>query len=263
MAEAAFDMAAYEPRMKTHYRDVVVPQLTEEFGYGNPMMVPRLDKIVLNMGVGEAVVDTKKVQLAADDLALIAGQKPVITKARKSIATFKVREGMPIGARVTLRQMRMWEFVDRLVTAIAQPARRRVSRQFGQFQPGRKTLLIGQRLIFRHRFQQHPACRKALHQFRPFLVLLDRAFLRHRLQTRGRTTVKTPTSRTRLRKLEAGVFTVVRPRVCALRMRVSRSPSGSVIGMPRSPYQLDLTKPGIFPSLPISRSAMRLILSLR
>ncbi len=116
MAEAAFDMAAYEPRMKTHYRDVVVPQLTEEFSYGNSMMVPRLDKIVLNMGVGEAVVDTKKVQLAADDLALIAGQKPVITKARKSIATFKVREGMPIGARVTLRQMRMWEFVDRLVT---------------------------------------------------------------------------------------------------------------------------------------------------
>ena len=111
MAEAAFDMAAYEPRMKTHYRDVVVPQLTEEFGYGNSMMVPRMDKIVLNMGVGEAVVDTKKVQLAADDLALIAGQKPVITKARKSIATFKVREGMPIGARVTLRQMRMWEFV--------------------------------------------------------------------------------------------------------------------------------------------------------
>ncbi len=116
MAEAAFDMAAYEPRAKTHYRDVVVPQLTEEFGYGNSMMVPRMDKIVLNMGVGEAVVDTKKVQLAADDLALIAGQKPVITKARKSIATFKVREGMPIGARVTLRQMRMWEFVDRLVT---------------------------------------------------------------------------------------------------------------------------------------------------
>ena len=116
-------MEAYEPRMKTQYRDVVAPQLTEEFGYGNSMMVPRLDKIVLNMGVGEAVVDTKKVQLAADDLALIAGQKPVITKARKSIATFKVREGMPIGVRVTLRQMRMWEFIDRLVT-IALPRMR-------------------------------------------------------------------------------------------------------------------------------------------
>ena len=116
MAEAAFDMTAYEPRMKTLYRDVVAPQLTEEFGYGNSMMVPRLDKIVLNMGVGEAVADSKKVQSAAQDLALIAGQKPVITKARKSIATFKVREGMPIGARVTLRQVRMWEFVDRLVT---------------------------------------------------------------------------------------------------------------------------------------------------
>ena len=116
MAEAALDMAAYEPRMKTHYRETVVPQLTKEFSYGNSMMVPRLDKVVLNMGVGEAVADSKKVQLAADDLALIAGQKPVITKARKSIATFKVREGMPIGTRVTLRQMRMWEFIDRLVT---------------------------------------------------------------------------------------------------------------------------------------------------
>jgi large subunit ribosomal protein L5 len=116
MAEAAFDMAAYEPRMKTLYREVVAPQLIEEFGYGNSMMLPRLEKVVLNMGVGEAVVDSKKVQLAADDLALIAGQKPVITKARKSIATFKVREGMPIGTRVTLRQMRMWEFIDRLVT---------------------------------------------------------------------------------------------------------------------------------------------------
>lgn len=123
MAEAAFDMAAYEPRMKTLYREVVAPQLREEFGYGNAMMVPRLDKIVLNMGVGEAVADTKKVRTAAADLALIAGQKPVITKARKSIATFKVREGMAIGARVTLRQMRMWEFVDRLVT-IALPRMR-------------------------------------------------------------------------------------------------------------------------------------------
>ncbi len=116
MAEAAFDMTAYEPRLKALYREVVAPQLTETFGYGNSLMVPRLDKVVLNMGVGEAVADSKKVQAAARDLALIAGQRPVITKARKSIASFKVREGMPIGARVTLRQTRMWEFVDRLVT---------------------------------------------------------------------------------------------------------------------------------------------------
>ena len=116
MADAAFDMTAYEPRLKQLYREVVAPQLIEEFGYSNPMMVPRLDKVVLNMGVGEAVSDSKKTQAALEDLALIAGQKPVITRARKSIATFKVREGMPIGTRVTLRQMRMWEFIDRLVT---------------------------------------------------------------------------------------------------------------------------------------------------
>lgn len=106
----------YEPRLQQYYRDVVVPKLTEEFGYKNPHSVPRIDKIVLNMGVGESTADSKKAQLAADDLALIAGQKPVITRARKSIATFKVREGMPIGAKVTLRKARMFEFLDRLVT---------------------------------------------------------------------------------------------------------------------------------------------------
>jgi large subunit ribosomal protein L5 len=107
--------SGYEPRLQKHYRDVVVPKLTEEFGYGNPLVVPRLDKIVLNMGVGEAVGDSKKVQSAAEDLGLIAGQKAVVTKARTSIATFKLREGMPIGAKVTLRRQRMFEFVDRLV----------------------------------------------------------------------------------------------------------------------------------------------------
>ena len=92
-----------------------MPKLVKEFGYKNALEVPRLDKIVLNMGVGEAVNDTKKVASAAADLALIAGQKPVVTRARKAISTFKVRENMPIGAKVTLRQTRMYEFLDRLV----------------------------------------------------------------------------------------------------------------------------------------------------
>src|SRR6202021_953821 len=102
----------YVARLKKLYRDEIVPQLTKEFGYKNPLEVPRLDKVVLNMGVGEAVNDTKKVTSAAADLALIAGQKPVVTRARKAISTFKVRENMPIGAKVTLRRTRMYE-VDR------------------------------------------------------------------------------------------------------------------------------------------------------
>jgi large subunit ribosomal protein L5 len=106
----------YVARLKKLYRDEIVPQLTKEFGYKNALEVPRLDKIVLNMGVGEAVNDTKKVTSAAADLALIAGQKPVVTRARKAISTFKVRENMPIGAKVTLRRTRMYEFLDRLVT---------------------------------------------------------------------------------------------------------------------------------------------------
>jgi len=106
---------AYIPRLKQQYQDVIKGELTKEFGYQNVMQVPRLDKVVLNMGVGEAVGDSKKVQAAAADLGLIAGQRPVITKARKSIATFKLREGMPIGAKVTLRKNRMYEFLDRLV----------------------------------------------------------------------------------------------------------------------------------------------------
>jgi large subunit ribosomal protein L5 len=107
---------AYDPRMKRHYNEVVHKQLMEKFSYKNPMQVPRLEKIVLNMGIGEAVADRKKVDLAAADLALIAGQKPVITRARKSIATYKVRDGMPLGCKVTLRKARMFEFLDRLVT---------------------------------------------------------------------------------------------------------------------------------------------------
>jgi large subunit ribosomal protein L5 len=106
----------YVARLKKLYRDEIVPKLTEEFGYKNALEVPRLDKIVLNMGVGEAVNDTKKVTSAAADLALIAGQRPVVTRARRAISTFKVRENMPIGAKVTLRRTRMYEFLDRLVT---------------------------------------------------------------------------------------------------------------------------------------------------
>ena len=107
---------AISARMKQHYDEVVRPKLIEEFGYKNPLEVPAIEKIVLNMGVGEAVNDTKKVTVAAADLALIAGQRPVITRARNAISTFKVRENMPIGAKVTLRKTRMYEFLDRLVT---------------------------------------------------------------------------------------------------------------------------------------------------
>jgi large subunit ribosomal protein L5 len=106
----------YVPRLRTHYDDVVRAGLTETFNYVNPMQVPKLEKVVLNMGVGEAVGDSKKVKAALADLEKIAGQKAVITKARNSIAGFKVREHMPIGAKVTLRKDRMFDFVDRLVT---------------------------------------------------------------------------------------------------------------------------------------------------
>ena len=107
---------AYEPRLKTEYRTQIRQALKEQFGYTNEMQVPRLDKIVLNMGVGEAVGDSKKVNAAIADLTRIAGQKPVATKARTSIAGFKLREGMTIGAKVTLRKDRMYEFLDRLIT---------------------------------------------------------------------------------------------------------------------------------------------------
>ena len=114
------DGAPYIPRLKTHFRETARAALKEEFSYKNNMMIPRLDKIVLNMGVGEAVGDSKKIKSAHDELMLIAGQKPVITKARKSIAGFKVREEMPLGVKVTLRGDRMYDFLDRLVT-IAMP----------------------------------------------------------------------------------------------------------------------------------------------
>jgi len=104
------------PRFKKRYEDEVRKLMKEKFSYGNDMQIPKLEKIVINMGVTEAVTDRKAVQNAADDLALIVGQKPVITKAKKSNASFKVREGMDIGAKVTLRGERMYEFLDRLVT---------------------------------------------------------------------------------------------------------------------------------------------------
>ncbi|MEL6679156.1 MAG: 50S ribosomal protein L5 [Pseudomonadota bacterium] len=114
------DAATYTPRLKTHYVETVRAALKEEFGYKNDMMIPRLEKVVLNMGVGEAVADSKKIRAAVGDLTLIAGQKPVITKAKKSIAGFKVREDMPLGTKVTLRGDRMYDFLDRLVT-VAMP----------------------------------------------------------------------------------------------------------------------------------------------
>jgi large subunit ribosomal protein L5 len=103
------------PRLRTHFDEVVRKKLTEEFSYQNPMQVPVIEKIVINMGIGEGVNDRKKVETAANDLALISGQKAVITKARKSIATFKLRDGQAIGCKVTLRKARMYEFLDRLV----------------------------------------------------------------------------------------------------------------------------------------------------
>ncbi|KQZ16844.1 50S ribosomal protein L5 [Mesorhizobium sp. Root552] len=115
MAKAQQATAQNTPRLKKVYNETIRKALQEQFKYDNEMQVPRLDKIVLNMGVGEATADSKKPSVAAEHLALIAGQKPVITRARKSIAGFKVRENMPIGTKVTLRQERMYEFLDRLV----------------------------------------------------------------------------------------------------------------------------------------------------
>ena len=110
------ETATYEPRLKGDYRARIRPAMKEKFKYTNEMRIPRLDKIVVNMGIGEAVADSKKAQAAMKDLAAITGQKPLATKARQSIASFKVREGMVVGAKVTLRKDRMYEFLDRLIT---------------------------------------------------------------------------------------------------------------------------------------------------
>lgn len=103
-------------RLQEHYEQVVRPALREEFGYANAMQVPRLEKVVLNMGVGEAVGDSKKIDAATRDMTLIAGQKPIVIRARKSVAQFKLREGMAVGVKVTLRRAMMYEFLDRLIT---------------------------------------------------------------------------------------------------------------------------------------------------
>jgi large subunit ribosomal protein L5 len=110
------DSQPYIPRLRRDYDERIVPAMTERFGYKNRMEVPRLDKIVINMGVGDATQDKKRVETAAAEMQAISGQKAVITKAKKSIAQFKLREGMPIGCKVTLRRERMYEFLDRLVT---------------------------------------------------------------------------------------------------------------------------------------------------
>ena len=136
-------------RLREHYDTVVRPSLMKEFGYTNPLQVPRLEKIVVNMGVGEAVQDVKKVDAAARELAAITGQKPVITKAKKSIATFKLRENLPIGCKVTLRKQRMYEFLDRLIN-IALPRVRDFRGVSGKSFDGRGNYALGlkEQLVF-------------------------------------------------------------------------------------------------------------------
>jgi large subunit ribosomal protein L5 len=140
---------ATAPRLKTRFRDEVRTRLQSELGLANAMEVPRLEKVVLNMGVGDAIKDGRMLEAAVDDLAIITGQRPVITKARKSIAGFKVREGMAIGAKVTLRGDRMWEFVDRLIsTAIPRIRDFRGLDPSGFDGHGNYTLGLTEQLIF-------------------------------------------------------------------------------------------------------------------
>ena len=136
-------------RLQKHYREKVAPELTKQFGYKSPMQVPRLTKITLNMGVGEAVADKKVMENAVADLTKIAGQKPVLTKARKAIAGFKLREGQPLGCMVTLRGARMYEFLDRFVT-IALPRVRDFRGISGRSFDGRGNYNIGvkEQIIF-------------------------------------------------------------------------------------------------------------------
>lgn len=140
---------AVNPRLLDHYRNVVVPAMTKEFGYTNQFAVPKLEKIVINMGVGEATGDQKKLDAAVAELALIAGQKPVKTKAKKAIAGFKIREGLAIGTKVTLRRQRMYEFLDRLVT-IALPRVRDFRGVTGKCFDGRGNFAMGlkEQIIF-------------------------------------------------------------------------------------------------------------------
>jgi large subunit ribosomal protein L5 len=137
------------PRLQEVYETTVRPALMQEFGYGNPMQVPRLEKIVVNMGVGEAVQDSKKVEAAAGDLSAITGQHPVIIKAKRSIATFKLRQGMQIGCKVTLRRQRMYEFLDRLIN-VALPRVRDFRGVSGRSFDGRGNFALGlkEQLVF-------------------------------------------------------------------------------------------------------------------
>ena len=136
-------------RLQERYDTEVKPALMKEFGYQNPMQVPRLDKVVINMGVGEAVQDGKKIDAAVGDLSAIAGQRPVVIRARQSIATFKLRKGMPIGVKVTLRRQRMYEFLDRLIT-VALPRVRDFRGVSGRSFDGRGNYALGLReqLVF-------------------------------------------------------------------------------------------------------------------
>jgi large subunit ribosomal protein L5 len=129
-------------RLQERYETTIRPSLMQEFGYKNPMQVPRLEKIVVNMGVGEAVQDAKKVDAAVGDLTAITGQRPIVTHARRSIATFKLRKGMPIGCKVTLRSQRMYEFLDRLIT-VALPRVRDFRGISGRSFDGRGNFALG------------------------------------------------------------------------------------------------------------------------
>ncbi|MGD1878447.1 MAG: 50S ribosomal protein L5 [Kiloniellaceae bacterium] len=131
-----------KPRLQEHYNATLKTAMMEEFGYKNSMEVPRIEKIVVNMGVGEAVSDSKKIKSAVTEMALITGQQPVVTKAKKSVATFKLREGMPVGCKVTLRRERMYEFLDRLVT-IALPRVRDFRGLSGKSFDGRGNYAMG------------------------------------------------------------------------------------------------------------------------
>lgn len=131
-------------RLQDHYRDVVRPQLQEAFGYRNAMQVPRLEKVVINMGVGEAIADSKKMASAVADMTAIAGQKPVVIRAKKSVASFKLREGQAVGCKVTLRRERMYEFLDRLIN-IALPQVRDFRGLPGRSFDGRGNYALGLR----------------------------------------------------------------------------------------------------------------------
>ncbi|HET6415645.1 MAG TPA: 50S ribosomal protein L5 [Polyangiales bacterium] len=142
-------MSEYEPRLRKKYKDEIIPQLMKEFSFRNVMQVPKLDRVVINMGLGEAVQNAKLIESAVEELTAITGRKPIITRAKKSIATFKLREGMPIGVMVTLRGEQMYDFVDRLIS-IALPR----TRDFKGISPkafdgrGNYTLGIREQIVF-------------------------------------------------------------------------------------------------------------------